>query len=81
MKKATHNIEKSRYEYRAKNTLALLFPDEFSGLEKSEKPDWADNMNSIGVEVVRVLDSDFLKERKHFSKKVAGNSNRHFRQR
>ena len=48
MKKATHNIEKSRYEYRAKNTLALLFPDEFSGLEKSEKPDWADNMNSIG---------------------------------
>ena len=74
MKKATHNIEKSRYEYRAKNTLALLFPDEFSGLEKSEKPDWADNMNSIAVEVVRVLDSDFLKERKHFSKKVAGNS-------
>lgn len=73
MENATHNIDKNRYEYRAKNTLATLFPNEFSGLEKREKPDWVDSVNSIGVEVVRVLDSDCPKERKHFSKIVAGN--------
>lgn len=74
MKDSSHNVEKIRYEYRAKNTLAVFFPDEFGHLEKSEKPDWIDSTNNIGVEVVRVLDSDCLEERRSFSKKFAGKS-------
>ena len=74
MKDSMHDIEKSRYEYRAKNTLAIFFPDEFGGLEKSERPDWIDSANNIGVEVVRVLNNECIEERKSFSKKLAGKS-------
>ena len=48
-----HDIGKLGAEYRAKNTLVALFPDEFDGLEKSERPDWVDYENRIGMEVVK----------------------------
>ena len=51
-----HDIGKLGAEYRAKNTLVALFPDEFDGLEKSERPDWVDYENRIGMEVVQAID-------------------------
>lgn len=69
---AEHNKEKNRYEYRAKNTLLEIFPSEFDGLKKSEKPDWVDASKSVGVEVVRATDRHFQKEIGHFNNKAAG---------
>ena len=67
-----HDIGKLRAEYRAKNTLMELFPDEFDGLEKSERPDWVDYENRIGMEVVQAIDGKYREEKKHFSNKIAG---------
>lgn len=66
-----HDIGKLGAEYRAKNTLVALFPDEFDGLEKSERPDWVDYENRIGMEVVQAIDGKYLEEKKHFSNKIA----------
>ena len=67
-----HSKIKNRYEYRAKNTLIAVFPDEFDNLQKSEKPDWIDYEKDTGVEIVRATDGRFLEEKKHFNSKISG---------
>lgn len=64
----SHDRKKMLYEYRAKNTLKLIYPNEFDHLVKSEKPDWKDETKSIGVEVVRATDNDALSGRRNFLK-------------
>lgn len=64
----SHDRKKMLYEYRAKNTLKLIYPNEFDHLVKSEKPDWKDETKSIGVEVVRATDASALAGRNNFLK-------------
>lgn len=64
----SHDRKKMLYEYRAKNTLKFIYPNEFDHLVKSEKPDWKDETKSIGVEVVRATDASALAGRNNFLK-------------
>ena len=64
----SYDRKKMLYEYRAKNTLKLIYPNEFDHLVKSEKPDWKGETKSIGVEVVRATDNDALAGRRNFLK-------------
>lgn len=72
---SSHDRKKMLYEYRAKNTLKLIYPNEFGCLIKSEKPDWKDETKSIGVEVVRATDNDALAGRRNFLKMSGKNIN------
>ena len=70
---ANHNYKKELYEYRAKNTLVSIYPNEFYSLAKGEKPDWQDLQNSIGVEVVQAT-NPATRAGKHRASKVSGKS-------
>lgn len=49
------NIQNEFEELTSMNLLKLLFPDKYSGLLKSESPDFIDNKKNIGVEITSAM--------------------------
>lgn len=43
------------YELHAKSTLEILFPNEFTNLKLSDKPDLTDNNAELGIEITRPI--------------------------
>ena len=68
----SHNGRKNLMECRAKATLETIYPNEFSGLNKCEKPDWVAPNDHLGVEVVQATNEKFRHGKALFTNILSG---------
>ena len=69
-----HNLDKDISELYAKFMLEEMFPNEYSKLLKSDKPDLVTNDRSIGVEVTRILWENDMAAAVYFLKNLRSQS-------